>query len=163
MKMAGKKERGERMSRDRPMPEAERRRTSTAITKAYEEAKGMGRWRKKPIEVSAFQVKHACEVQTLEGTMRAQPGDWIITGVEGEKYPCADRIFRKTYEPADTADIEFARLCAVADAAWALREVQMWEAAEPSPNIFDVAAITDAYQRLDAALRAWRENGGGHE
>ena len=39
-------------------------------------------------------------VKTLEGDMIARPGDWIITGVEGEKYPCKDEIFQKTYEPA---------------------------------------------------------------
>ena len=27
------------------------------------------------------------------------PGDWIITGVQGEMYPCKDEIFRLTYEP----------------------------------------------------------------
>lgn len=39
-------------------------------------------------------------VQTEEGPLRAQPGDWIITGVEGERYPCKDSIFRATYEEA---------------------------------------------------------------
>ncbi len=41
------------------------------------------------------------EVQTLEGTMIGQQGDWIIRGVAGELYPCQDSIFRATYEPAD--------------------------------------------------------------
>jgi hypothetical protein len=40
----------------------------------------------------------AAVVNTLEGVMRAHKGDWIITGVEGEKYPCKPDIFRKTYE-----------------------------------------------------------------
>lgn len=39
-------------------------------------------------------------VETLEGFMRANQGDWIITGVAGERYPCADAIFQATYEPA---------------------------------------------------------------
>jgi hypothetical protein len=30
--------------------------------------------------------------------MRADVGDWIITGIKGEKYPCRDDIFRETYE-----------------------------------------------------------------
>lgn len=30
--------------------------------------------------------------------MVASPGDWIITGVHGEKYPCKPDIFEKTYE-----------------------------------------------------------------
>lgn len=36
---------------------------------------------------------------TLEGTMRADPGDWIIVGVKGELYPCKPDIFVQTYEP----------------------------------------------------------------
>lgn len=38
-------------------------------------------------------------IATLEGTMEASPGDWIITGVKGEKYPIKNEIFRMTYEP----------------------------------------------------------------
>jgi len=30
--------------------------------------------------------------------MNVSPGDWIITGVEGERYCCKDSIFKKTYE-----------------------------------------------------------------
>lgn len=37
-------------------------------------------------------------IHTLEGTMRAQPGDWVIRGVEGEFYPCKPEIFAKTYD-----------------------------------------------------------------
>lgn len=33
--------------------------------------------------------------------MLARVGDWIITGVKGERYPCKDDIFRAMYEPAD--------------------------------------------------------------
>lgn len=39
-------------------------------------------------------------VDTLEGTLSVTPGDWIITGVKGEKYPCKDDIFKMTYEAA---------------------------------------------------------------
>jgi len=39
-------------------------------------------------------------ISTLEGEMRAQPGDWIIQGVKGEIYPCKPDIFAATYEPA---------------------------------------------------------------
>lgn len=39
-------------------------------------------------------------IQTLEGSMCAQPGDWIIRGVKGELYPCKPDIFAATYEPA---------------------------------------------------------------
>ncbi|MHB1059880.1 MAG: hypothetical protein ACYC0F_18560 [Rhodanobacter sp.] len=37
-------------------------------------------------------------VNTLEGNMKVSDGDWIITGVNGEKYPCKPDIFEKTYE-----------------------------------------------------------------
>lgn len=37
-------------------------------------------------------------VLTLEGEMRARPGDWIIRGVMGELYPCRPDIFAATYE-----------------------------------------------------------------
>ena len=39
-------------------------------------------------------------IQTLEGTMEAEHGDWIICGVRSELYPCKDSIFKETYEPA---------------------------------------------------------------
>ena len=38
------------------------------------------------------------EIETLEGAMFAQPGDWIIKGVAGEFYPCKPDIFDATYE-----------------------------------------------------------------
>jgi hypothetical protein len=43
------------------------------------------------------------DIETLEGTMTASPGDWIIKGVKGEFYPCKPDIFEATYEPADAA------------------------------------------------------------
>ena len=45
------------------------------------------------------------DIPTLEGTMRALPGDWIIKGVAGEFYPCKPDIFEATYERVeDKAD-----------------------------------------------------------
>lgn len=38
-------------------------------------------------------------IVTLEGNMRADPGDWIIKGLRGELYPCKPDIFAATYEP----------------------------------------------------------------
>lgn len=43
------------------------------------------------------------KILTLEGTMKALPGDWIIRGVNGEHYPCKPDIFSATYSPADIA------------------------------------------------------------
>ncbi len=39
-------------------------------------------------------------IKTLEGEMTVSPGDWVITGVKGEKYPCKPDIFEATYEAA---------------------------------------------------------------
>lgn len=41
------------------------------------------------------------EIETLEGIMRARPGDWIIKGVQGEFYPCKPDIFEATYEAVE--------------------------------------------------------------
>ncbi|WP_018527494.1 hypothetical protein [Alkalispirochaeta alkalica] len=41
------------------------------------------------------------KIETLEGTMTATVGDWIIKGVSGEFYPCKPDIFDKTYEPVE--------------------------------------------------------------
>lgn len=37
-------------------------------------------------------------ISTLEGTMRADVGDWIIRGVKGEFYPCKPDVFAETYD-----------------------------------------------------------------
>jgi len=37
-------------------------------------------------------------IDTLEGGHEVTPGDWIITGIKGEKYPCKPDIFKATYE-----------------------------------------------------------------
>jgi hypothetical protein len=42
-------------------------------------------------------------IRTLEGRMRVQPGDFVITGVKGERYPCKPDIFAATYQPAADA------------------------------------------------------------
>ena len=43
-------------------------------------------------------IPEALTIRTLEGDMRALPGDAIIRGVKGEFYPCRADIFRDTYE-----------------------------------------------------------------
>lgn len=43
-------------------------------------------------------------IETLEGEMSADKGDWIIRGVAGEFYPCKPDIFEQTYEPYREAE-----------------------------------------------------------
>jgi hypothetical protein len=41
-------------------------------------------------------------IDTKEGGHIVCPGDWIITGVQGERYPCKPDIFEATYESEGT-------------------------------------------------------------
>lgn len=56
------------------------------------------KFQKKPVVVEAYQTDCEIIIHTLEGDMIASPGDCIITGIHGEKYPCKPDIFEKTYE-----------------------------------------------------------------
>ena len=84
----------------------------------------MNKYRKKPVVIEAIQyqphdncgqvnefmgeafdtdqcdneLEERMAIETLEGTMWASPGDWIIKGVQGEFYPCKPDIFAATYE-----------------------------------------------------------------
>lgn len=40
-------------------------------------------------------------IDTKEGGHIVCPSDWIITGIQGERYPCKPDIFAATYEPVD--------------------------------------------------------------
>ena len=84
-------------------------------------AKGVRYFRKRPVTIEAMQLTDAASVldieewinsattgyntnpptiwiDTLEGRMTANQGDWIIKGVNGEFYPCKNEIFIKTYQ-----------------------------------------------------------------
>lgn len=76
----------------------------------------MAKFRKKPVVIDAVQWFKVGDhpavvgrnalgegmgwVPTLEGGHIVTPGDWIITGVKGEHYPCKPDIFEQTYEEA---------------------------------------------------------------
>ena len=59
----------------------------------------MKRYMKKPVIIEAERLTEEKQIETLEGTMKGNAGDWLIRGVEGELYPCKDEIFKKTYIP----------------------------------------------------------------
>lgn len=63
--------------------------------------KAVKKYRKKPVVVEAYQTDEEMIIHTLEGDMVASKGDYIITGVKGEKYPCKPDVFKKTYEPIE--------------------------------------------------------------
>lgn len=78
----------------------------------------MPKFRKKPVVIEAEQfwpektpwpegvirdrwprVTTSWRIETLEGSHVVTPGDWIITGVKGERYPCKPDIFEASYDP----------------------------------------------------------------
>lgn len=80
------------------------------------------KYRKKPVEIEAYQVSNKdiidsptwvmdavdrgvvslndsfYTIKTLEGTMSGRYGSWLIRGVKGELYSCTDEIFQQTYD-----------------------------------------------------------------
>lgn len=83
-------------------------------------------YRKKPVVITAWQTDAEMYIKTLEGEMHASPGDWIITGVNGEQYPCKPDIFAKTYEPADLEPTPDAKVLARTIYALASQGVDEW-------------------------------------
>lgn len=53
---------------------------------------------KKRIPVEAVQTKKPRDIKTIEGTMHANAGDWILKGIDGEQWPVKREIFNKTYD-----------------------------------------------------------------
>ena len=62
---------------------------------------GTARWR-----AANGPLPERIEIDTLEGTMIASPGDAIIRGVAGEFYPCKPKIFRETYDTISAKEAE---------------------------------------------------------
>ena len=57
-------------------------------------------WPEGVIDLKNEAIEEGWGIQTLEGMMLVTPGDWIITGIAGEIYPCKPDIFEATYELA---------------------------------------------------------------
>ena len=58
----------------------------------------LSEYRKRPVVVKALCIDESFEVDTLEGTMKGNPGDYLIQGINREFYPCKPDIFHKTYD-----------------------------------------------------------------
>lgn len=62
------------------------------------------KYRKKPVIIEAEQMKEDGFIRDNLHAMTAIPynaGDWIITGIKGEQYPCKDEVFKATYEKVE--------------------------------------------------------------
>ena len=60
----------------------------------------MAKYRKIPVVIEAVQMNEDGKIyDALHGVdIPYKAGDWVITGVKGEQYPCKDEIFKMTYE-----------------------------------------------------------------
>lgn len=56
------------------------------------------KYQKKSVIIDAYQTDQELKIETLEGVMTASPGDFVITGIHGEQYPCKPDIFYKSYD-----------------------------------------------------------------
>ena len=61
-------------------------------------SKEVKKYRKIPVVLEAYQTDEEMDIETLEGVMHASIGDYIVTGIKGEKYPVKPDIFEKLYE-----------------------------------------------------------------
>lgn len=102
-------------------------------------------------------------IDTLGGGHIVCPGDWIITGVHGEHYPCKPAIFAATYEPfaGNTDRISLDRIAMdggasfLRDESWTF-SADAWSkfsaaASHKSLSAAPVAAVSDFEALLDAA------------
>ena len=66
----------------------------------------MAKYRKRPVVIEAVVCEQEEIIHTLEGDHLARVGDYIITGIKGERYPCKPDIFLATYEPVDAEEVK---------------------------------------------------------
>lgn len=90
------------------------------------------KYRKKPIVIEAFKFRidncpdwfmdkvstneiitteTECSINTLEGWMVGQKGDYIIQGIKGEIYPCKSDIFEASYEKVEDETVPHCKEC----------------------------------------------------
>lgn len=89
-------------------------------------------------------------IETLEGFMIASPGDWIITGIDGERYPCKPDIFKRTYEAVSETD----------DAqSWLCECPKLYDALDSLVEIDSPDQYRDPDEAFRAACQILRDNG----
>jgi len=88
------------------------------------------------------------KIQTLEGTMTASLGDFIIKGIAGEFYPCKPDIFAATYEAVDeSVEVKYS--------------IEIAIDAEQASRLSDPAGFDDVLGRVHQlfvdTLKKWRD------
>ena len=104
-------------------------------------------------------VSGMIHIPTLEGVMKASPGDWIIRGVKGEFYPCQPDIFDRTYEDAEPgAELEAERAARMkADAECAVLKKWQAEAVAELPTRTQCQCQGEADCVPCRLIREWRK------
>lgn len=100
-----KKKLNERYAHDMSILDKEERETISQfddipIEDIYKE-NNVKKYQKKPLIVEAYIATEEEYIETFEGTMKANKGDYVITGVKGEKYLCKPDVFHETYEEVE--------------------------------------------------------------
>lgn len=122
------------------------------------------RYRKRPVVIEAVQylgpdagdivgVSVASDgtryIETLEGRMTVSPGDWVITGLKGERYPCKPDVFAASYESAETR---------AADTRDLVREVERLRLEIERKDAAFAAHVQSANEMKEHAVRVSDEN-----
>lgn len=109
----------------------------------------MAQFRKRPdavIEAEIAEYEH--HIETLEGRMLCRKGDFIVTGVAGERYPVKKEIFEATYISADQTFVE---VCCDFDGV--LNQYNSgWTSADDIPDEPVNGAFVALYGWLEAGL-----------
>jgi hypothetical protein len=105
------------------------------------------KYRKKPIIIEAYQTDVELDIETLEGVMHASIGDYIITGINGEKYPCKPDIFEKTYELVKENNYEMSKKT----------PLQAWERANNNAYEHGYEISGDLCYIIETALKNYEE------
>jgi hypothetical protein len=117
-------------------------------------------------------------IDTLEQGHRVCPGDYIVTGIAGERYPVKPHIFTEIYEPAPPAvpppaeqggeyrDGLCIRCCMPSNERWCARCVEYWDGEPPETDartlveqVMDLhgrAANDGMYEAASFLLKAWQ-------
>lgn len=90
---------------------------------------------KKPVIIEAYKTDKEFVIPTLEGDMKASVGDYIITGVDGEQYPCKPDIFDKTYEAVTNTNYDRIKAMNIDEMASFFDNIQTYDLRYP--NDFD--------------------------
>lgn len=90
-------------------------------------------------------------ILTLEGTMHFTPQDMLITGVQGEVYPCKKDIFEATYEPVERRQQE-PNECLAALVEWLPIAERQLASLPPMPESKSYQCAIARVERMRAAI-----------